>query len=130
MTMRIAIALALLVLVVTASGCGRATPTLAGGKPVSHWVEALQSPDAATRRQAVAKLGNVGPADPAAFPALLGALRDRDAAVRREAILAVMKSGPQAEDAVPVLAEVQLKDKDAHVRADAGRALAAIRQTK
>jgi HEAT repeat protein len=120
----------LLILTIACCGCGRATPTLAGGKPVSHWVEALQSPDSATRKYAVAKLGNVGPADAAAFPALLGALKDRDAAVRREAVLAVMKAGPQAEDAVPVLTELQQKDKDAKVRVDAGRALAAIRQTK
>jgi HEAT repeat protein len=130
MTMRLPLAAVLLALFVAAGGCGRATPTLAGGKPVSHWVEALQSPDAATRKHAVAKLGNVGPSDPAAIPALVGALRDRDAAVRREAILAVMKAGPQAEDAVPALTELQEKDKDANVRADAGRALAAIRKTK
>jgi HEAT repeat protein len=115
---------------VTACGCGRAAPTLAGGKPVHFWVEALQSPDAATRRHAVSKLGNVGRADAEAFPALLAALKDRDAGVRREAILAVMKCGPDAKEAEPVLAELQQKDRDSQVRSYAGRALASIRDAK
>jgi HEAT repeat protein len=126
MTIRHTIALALFVLTVAACGCGRATPTLAGGKPVSHWVEALQSPDHTARKHAVTRLGNVGRADPEAFPALLGALKDRDAAVRREAILAVMKAGPDAKEAVPVLTELQQKDRDSQVRTSAARALTAI----
>jgi HEAT repeat protein len=117
----------LLFAVVVAGGCGRATPTLAGGKPVGYWVEALQSPDAATRKQAVSKLGNVGRAAPEAFPAVLGALKDRDAGVRREAILAVMKNGPDAQEAVPLLTEMQTHDRDTQVRAYAARALASIR---
>src|SRR5216683_2590444 len=98
MTVRQMIALTAIAVAVAVCGCGRATPTLAGGKPVHHWVEALQSPDASTRKHAVSKLGNVGRADPEAFPALLGALKDRDAGVRREAILPVMKCGPDAEE--------------------------------
>jgi HEAT repeat protein len=120
--------MALLVVVAAGlSGCGTAAPTLAGGKPVSYWIEALQSPDAATRKHAVAKLGNVGNADPTAFPAVLEALRDRDAAVRREAILAVMKFGRAAQEAIPRLAEMQQKDRDSQVRTYATRALAGIK---
>jgi HEAT repeat protein len=130
MTIRQTIALTLFAVAVTACGCGRAAPTLAGGKPVHFWVEALQSPDAATRKHAVTKLGNVGSADPEAFPALLGALKDRDAGVRREAILAVMKCGPDAKEAEPVLTELQQKDRDSQVRTYAGRALAGIRDAK
>jgi HEAT repeat protein len=130
MIIRHTITLALLAATVAACGCGRATPTLAGGKPVSHWVQALQSPDAATRKHAVTKLGNVGRADPEAFPALLGALKDRDAAVRREAILAVMKAGPDAKEAVPVLTELQQKDRDSQVRTYAARALASMAEAK
>src|SRR5438046_8548903 len=73
-------------LAVASSGCSRPQPTLAGGKPVSHWVEALQSPDAKLRKEAAFKLGNVGATDPTAFPALVGALKGRDAAVRCEAV--------------------------------------------
>ena len=47
-------------------------------QPVSHWVDVLQGPDAAGRKQAVRILGNVGPADPAAINALAGAVNDSD----------------------------------------------------
>jgi HEAT repeat protein len=111
------------VLAILVSGCGPAPPSLAGGKPVSYWVQALQSPDAKLRKTAVFKLGNVGPTDPVVFPALLGALKDRDAGVRREAILALMKFGPGAREAVPALAELQQHDRDGQVRAYAAKAL-------
>ena len=32
----------LLLLAALPGGCGKARPTLAGGKPVSHWVRALE----------------------------------------------------------------------------------------
>src|SRR5258708_1569651 len=100
------------------TGCSKAPPhTLAGGKPVSNWVELLQnSSDAKLRQEAAFKLGNVGPSEPAAFPALLGALKDRDAAVRSEAILALVKFGPAALDAVPTLTELRDGDDDPKVR--------------
>ena len=50
---------------------------MAGGKPVSHWLTALHAPDAKEREEAARKLGNVGPADAAACPALVEALRSR-----------------------------------------------------
>lgn len=104
-------------------GCGKAPPTLAGGKPVSYWIAALQDADAKVRKKAAFKLGNVGTADPAALPALIGALDDRDAAVRREAILALVKFGPAAKEAIPALTALQHKDRDAQVRAYASKAL-------
>jgi HEAT repeat protein len=116
--------------VVLVSGCGQAPPTLAGGKPVAHWVQALQDPDAKVRKEAAFKLGNVGPTDPAAFPALRGALKDRDAAVRREAILALLKHGPGAREAVPELTRVQNTDRDVTVRACAAKALEKLREGK
>jgi hypothetical protein len=109
------------VLVLLAGGCGHA-PTLAGGKPVSYWVEALQGPDAQLRKTAVFKLGNVGPADPAALAAVQGALKDRDARVRCEAIAALMKFDPGAREAVPALNELR-HDRDGRVRAYAAEAL-------
>jgi HEAT repeat protein len=105
------------------SGCGKAPPTLAGGKPVRHWVEALQSPDARLRKTAVFKLGNVGPADPAALPALLGALEDRDDSVRCEAILAVLKCGSPAREAIPILSVIERRDRNARVRRFAAKAI-------
>jgi vesicle coat complex subunit len=109
------------VLAVLAGGCGHA-PTLAGGKPVSYWVEALQGPDPKLRQTAVFKLGNVGPADPAALPAVQGALKDRDARVRCAAVVALMKFGPVSREAVPALNELR-HDRDAQVRAYAAAAL-------
>ena len=113
----------LFILVVLLGGCSKAEPTLAGGKPVGHWVQALQSPDARLRKQAAFKLGNVGPADPTALPALIGALKDRDAGVRREAILAVLKCGPTARDAIPALTDIQKNASDAQTRTHATKAL-------
>jgi HEAT repeat protein len=112
-------ALALLV-----CGCAKVPPTLAGGKPVRHWVEALHGPDAKARRKAAAKLGNVGGADPVVLPALTAALRDGDAGVRREAILALLKCGPGAREAAGPLAELRRRDRDPQVRACAAKALA------
>jgi HEAT repeat protein len=115
-----------LVLATLAGGCGRAPASLAGGKPVRHWIEALHDPDRKTRKLAAFKLGNVGTADPSALPALVGALQDRDAAVRGEVILALVKFGPLAQEAVPALTEVRRHDRNSQVRAYAGRALEKI----
>jgi HEAT repeat protein len=111
-------------------GCGGSPqPTLAGGKPVAHWVEELKSPDPRHRKEAVEKLGNVGPADPAAFPAVCGALKDPDPTIRREAVLAVLKFGETAREAGTFLEEVRKNDRDARVREAAGRALEKLRST-
>jgi HEAT repeat protein len=107
-------------------GCGKSRPPLAGGKPVRYWIEALQSPDAKIRKQAAFKLGNVGPSDPNALPALLEALNDGDATVRREAILAVLKCGIEARTAVPTLRAVQQTDPNGQVRQCAAQALARL----
>jgi HEAT repeat protein len=121
--MRYFLSMAMIGLVVLASGCGQAQPTLAGGKPVSHWLKALQGPDPKVRKTAVTKLGNVGTADPAALPAVIGSLKDPDAGVRCAAILALVRSGPAAGEAIPTLAEMQRDDRDAQVRSYAAQAL-------
>ena len=105
-----------------AAGCGKPPPPTAGGKPVSHWVQVLQGPDVRARKKAVARLGNVGTADPAAVPALANALKDPDARVRAEAALALLKIGPAATEAAPALAEAR-NDPDATVRSRAAAAL-------
>jgi HEAT repeat protein len=113
---------------VWACGCsGPPHPTLAGSKPVGHWVDELKSPDPKHRKEAVAKLGNVGTADPAAFPAVCGALKDADPKVRREAVLAVLKFGETAREAVPLLEDVRKNDRDPQVREAAARALEKLR---
>jgi HEAT repeat protein len=104
--------------VTLAPGCGRSRPTLAGGKPVGHWVRALKDPDPRVRKKAALKLGNVGPGDARALPALVGALKDPDARVRREAIRALLKFGPAAREALPALAEAR-SDPDPQARAEA-----------
>lgn len=119
--MRILAAALMLAFVV---GCGQTQPTLSGGKPVSHWVEQLRtSPDAKERKEAAFKLGNVGPTDPAALPALRGAINDRDAVVRSEVILALVKFGPAAQEAVPALIELRDRDRDPKVRSHAAKAV-------
>lgn len=109
-------------------GCGQAPPLLAGGKPVRYWIESLQSRDARLRKKAAFKLGNVGPADPAALPALRTALADPDAAVRCEVILALVKFGPAARETLPVLAEMNQRDRDVRVRQFAARAVERLRE--
>lgn len=113
-------------LVVGLAGCGGQTPpTLAHGKPVSDWVQALQDPTVKVRQKAVSILGNVGVADPAAIPALIGAVKDRDPEVRAAAIRALQKIGPAAREAVPVLEQVR-KDPNSKVRTYAAQALEVI----
>ncbi len=104
-------------------GCGQPKTTLAGGKPVGHWLKMLQAPDPTVRKTAVIKLGNVGTADPAALPALISALKDPDATIRGQAILALLKSGPAANEAIPILTEMQRTDQNAQVRTYAAQVL-------
>jgi HEAT repeat protein len=111
------------VLAALVCGCRPAQPPLAGGKPISYWVEAVGGPDAALRKKAVLKLGNVGATDAAVLPALLQALKDPEAGVRREAIVALMKYGPDAREANGTLAEMKQHDRDGVVRSYAARAL-------
>jgi HEAT repeat protein len=118
--------LAFFVLAIVASGCSKAGPTLAGGKPIDHWIQALNDPNPNVRKTAATKLGNVGPTDPAALPALQTALNDRDGTVRCEVILALVKFGPAAKEAVPALAEMRQRDVDAKVRDYAAKALAKL----
>jgi HEAT repeat protein len=71
-------------------------------------------------------LGNVGAADPAVLPALVGAMKDRDPDVRAQAALSLLKLGPAARDAEPALVEA-CQDRDARVREYAMKALAKVR---
>jgi HEAT repeat protein len=108
-------------------GCGDGQPPRAGGKPAAHWAEVLKGPDVRARKTAARKLGNIGPADATALPALLGALKDRNPGVRCEVILALVKFGTAAREALPALAEARARDPSAEVRACAARALDRLR---
>lgn len=99
------------------------------GKPVEHWLEAIKSPDPKTRKKAADVLGNVGPVDPRAIPALIEAVKDRDAKVRDAAVLGLSKIGPSASSAESVLEEAT-KDKDSTVRTHAATALERVRGAK
>jgi HEAT repeat protein len=111
-------------------GCGKAQPTLSGGKPVEHWIQALQDRDARVRKEAASKLGNAGPVNSDALPALVASLKDPDAKVRCEVILALVKFGCEANEAVPILTELQRSDSDARVRNYAAEALEKIQNGK
>ena len=115
----------LLILLAALPGCGKPEVT-AGGKPVSHWLEAVKSPDAETRKKAIGKLANIGTADSDVLPALMDAVRDEEADVRAEAVLALLRLGPAAKDAIPVLRDAQENDADETVRSHAAKALARI----
>jgi HEAT repeat protein len=119
--------LVLAILLIGILGCGQSEPTLAGGKPVSYWIDSMHSPDATLRKKAMMKLGNVGPTDPAVKPVLLEALKDGDAAVRKEAIAALMKYGADAKEALPTLTEMAVKDANGEVRASANKAVQRLR---
>jgi HEAT repeat protein len=92
------------------------------GEPVAHWLDAARSPNAKVRKKAVDVLGNVGPADPAAIPALADAVRDKDPAVRDAAVLALSKIGPPAAVALPALRDAT-KDPSPVVRTHAATAV-------
>ena len=118
----------LLVAAVVAAGCHR-NPGPKGlyfsGEPVAHWLEAARSPDPKVRKKAVDILGNVGPADPAAIPALAEAVKDKDPAVRDAAVLALSKIGPPAAAALPALREAT-RDPNPAVRAHAVAAVGRV----
>jgi HEAT repeat protein len=124
MTRSPALAAVATICLVQLGGCSREPPppTLTGGKPLSHWIQALAAPDAVTRKNAVFELGNVGPMDPAVIPALTAALQDRDARVRSAAILALVKSPKEAVGALPTVQVMAARDPDPTVRNYAARA--------
>jgi HEAT repeat protein len=118
------------ILVAVAIGCNRKTqPTMVHGKPVDFWLTEITGKDPKARKKAVSALGLVGPADPAAIPAVIAALKDNDASVRNEAALALLNLGSAASEAVPALTET-LKDPDGVVRASAAKAIDRINGKK
>jgi HEAT repeat protein len=115
------------VFAIATAGCSRKTaPLQSSGRPVAEWLADLSSSDPKVRKKAVQSLGHVGTADPAALPAVIGALKDREATVREAAVLALLVVGPSARDAIPALMEVRDKDAVPKVRQEAGKAIERI----
>ncbi len=115
-------------LLVCCTACSKAPPppTLSGGKPIEFRLDSIHSPDPHVRKEAVFKLGNVGPADPGVVPALIAALDDVDSTVRTEAIIALAKTGDGAKTAQAKLADLKSRDPDPRVRDAATKALARL----
>ena len=88
------------------------------GQLVSHWLDELKKPDPKARKKAITALEGVGTADPAAIPAIIGALRDSDPSVRDVAVLTLLNIGPDVHDAATA-PEGLINDKDANIRAHA-----------
>lgn len=112
-----------LLLAVLGGGCAKPEPSLTGGKPVEHWVQALDQPDPRLRGKAVLKLGNVGASDEAAIKAVIKALHDTDPRVRCAAVMAILKFGPQAAEARSALETLRQQDTDSNVREYAAQVL-------
>jgi HEAT repeat protein len=105
------------------SSCGKSQPILAGGKPLTYWVQNVSHPNKKVRKEAVAKLGNAGNLNPDVVPTLVSALGDVDAKVRCEAILALQKTGAASKQAAADLERLSQRDVDPKVREYASRAL-------
>jgi HEAT repeat protein len=117
-----------LLIFLSLTACGKSPPPQAGGRPISHWLEAMHDPDAHVRTEAALKLGNVGNADARALPALIAALDDPQATVRRAAVQGLVKFGPAARDAVPKLNQMRESDADPNLREFVGQVLPHIQQ--
>ena len=115
--------------VVILAGCSRSPEAIYADKPVSHWLKAMDSPDAKERKKAADILGNVGPSNPAAIPALIKALDDSEANVRDAAVLALSKLGRVAEKAADALDGLK-SDPDRSVRQHAIQAAKRVRGIK
>ena len=116
-----------LILSLTLPACAqKQTAITAHGKPVSFWLDELRNSDPQAREQAVNMLGNVGKADEAVMPALIGAVADADPGVRDAAVLALLNIGPDAAAGEDTLNQA-LSDPDATVRAHAAKALERVR---
>ncbi len=110
------------IVLILCCGCSQAPESLrSGGKSIDHWLQRVHDRDAKVRKEAVTKLGNVGTEDPAARPAVIGALKDADLSVRLQAVQALARALDDSQ-AVEALREAT-KDKAAKVRDLAAKAL-------
>jgi hypothetical protein len=117
------------ILVCLFAGCKKEPPR-SGGRTASYWAEVLGKPeDVEQRRKAATKLGPLILTDPAALPALLGAVKDADPGVRAAVARSLgIYSGPKAPEVLPALRELE-QDKEANVRAAATQAIKDLSET-
>jgi FG-GAP-like repeat/HEAT repeats len=93
------------------------------GHSLRYWVEALDSPDAELRYQAIDAVGRIGPDAAEAVPALATILQNAPKRGHRiNASLALTKMAPATRAAVPALAGA-LNDEEPLVRMNAALAL-------
>src|SRR5260370_42250010 len=92
------------------------------GRPISYWINTLQSGDAEARNLAAKEIGYLGPEGKEAAPALVVALKDKEELVRLNASLALLKMSPESQAAVPALGEA-LQDEIPTIRMNAIMAL-------
>ena len=98
------------------------------GHSTRYWTNALDDPDAETRKSACFALGAIGPQAERAVPKLATImLEDSDHGVRSEAALALSKMDPASKEAVPQLAKA-LESESILVRMNAARALFRLKQ--
>jgi len=97
----------------------------AEGRPISHWVDTLQTGNDSDRAHAAHVLGESGADAPGVVTALAGALKDENPVVRRNAATALARFGAHP-DAVTALLGA-LKDSERTVRQEAARSLAQVR---
>jgi HEAT repeat protein len=117
--------ISVVVLALILSGCAKKPPMQSGGRTAAYWAEALHEDDVEQRLKAAKKLGPLVLIDPAALPALLGALKDDEPEVRAAAARSLgTYTRPKAAEVLPALREVQERDKDPEVRESAAAAIA------
>jgi HEAT repeat protein len=96
------------------------------GHGTRYWLNALGSPDAEARHQAIFALGAIGPKRPEVVPALARILTtDPDAEARQQAALALRKMRATTRAAVPELTQA-LEDQEPAVRMNAALTLAGL----
>ncbi len=111
---------------------------LSEGKPIAHWIKALETADASARGQALKAIGNlvkeanakknaeVLAKAKAALPALIKAMQDSNSGVRDWAAYAASCLGPDAKPALPILVKL-LKDDVQQVALTAANALGSMK---
>jgi hypothetical protein len=110
------------------AGCDRELHVLACGKTIDYWIEKCRDADPKVRREAVAKLGNFGGAEPSVVPTLISALNDSSALVRREAVVEILKASPPLSEVRDPLEHVRANDRDPAVRDYAAAVLRKLEQ--
>jgi HEAT repeat protein len=118
------LAVACIVMLVTHGGCARLQGEPShDGKPLSHWMRALTTGDAADGAEAAQAITSIGPP---ALPVLIDALARDDDPLRRRMVMAVLtEMGTDAKPAVPSLMKL-LTNEASTVRVPAAIALSRI----